>query len=331
MFAMNDERYFLKNEHHTFEEFEFSNGSVLRDVAVDYGTIGTPKYDDEGNIVNAIMFCHSFEGNYSSIGDFHQLIGRDKLLNFDDYFFISITSLGFPQSCAPSTTGLRYEFPQYGIDDLVNFKRQFMKEKFPNIKKMKGILGFSFGGYEALAWAAFYPDEMEFVIHFGSSYKNAGYKYIFAKLANNIIESSPHYYSDIYDESMSNVLISISQLHYLISFSKNYFNKMSVDEVDVTMENFVDVSLFYDIYDIKFRNDFLVEFNLENDLENVKCKLLIVSIDNNNYYSPEYDSMPILDFVEGSELVVLDIGDEPNELNYIYRIEDEINEFLKQF
>jgi homoserine O-acetyltransferase len=327
---MNNERYFLKNEHHMFEEFEFSNGSVLKDVDVEYGTIGTPKYDDEGNIVNAIMFCHSFEGNYSSISDFHQLIGRDKLLNYDDYFFISITSLGFPQSCSPSTTRLRYNFPEYNIDDLINFKRQFMKEKFPNIKKIKGILGFSFGGYEALAWAAFYPDEMEFVIHFVSSYKNAGYKYIFAKLANNIIESSPHYYSDIYDESMSNVLISISQLHYLISFSKHYFNRMTVDEIDLTMENFLDTALFFDIYDIKFRNDFLVSYNLEDYLEKVKCKLLIVSIDNNNYYTPEYDSIPIYNIVEGSKLVILDI-DEPNTLNYIYQIEDEIKEFLDQF
>lgn len=325
---MDNEKNFLKYANHRFEEFRFSNGSVLKDVAVDYGVIGTPKYDGEGNIINAILYCHSFEGNYSSISDFHQLIGKDKLLNFEDYFFISVTSLGFPESCAPSTTGLNYDFPIYTIEDLINFKRQLLKEKFPEIKKIKGILGYYFGGYEALGWAALYPDEMEFVIHFCSSYKNSGYKYIFAKLANNIIESSPYYYSDIYDESMSNVLISLSQIHYLSSFSENFFNKMSIDELELAMENFTDSGLFYDVYDIKIRNDFLMTYNLEDKLDNIKCRLLIVSSDNNNYYTPEYDSIPLNNLVEGSKLIFLDIGDEPDELEYIYIIEDEIKEFL---
>ena len=132
---MIDEKYYLKNEHYVLDKFEFKNGAVLKDVDVDYGVMGTPKYDEEGNITNAILFFHSFEGNYSSIHDFSQLIGQDAILSKDDYFFISITSLGYPDSCSPSTTGLKYEFPQYEIEDLVNFKKQFLKEKFPNIKK----------------------------------------------------------------------------------------------------------------------------------------------------------------------------------------------------
>ena len=311
---MDSERYYLKNEHHIFDEFEFKSGYVLNDVHVDYGVMGTPKYDDEGNIVNAIMFCHTFEGDYASLSDIHQLIDENKVLSKEEYFFISITSLGFPESCSPSTTGLKDLFPDYVIEDLVNFKRQLLKEKFQNIKRLHGIIGIAFGGYEALGWSVFYPDDMDFVIHFASSFKNDGYKYIYAKLANDIIESSPQYLSEVYDESISKVLISISQLHYLVTFSKNYFNKMSIDEIDLTMDSFADRGLFYDIYDIKIRNDFLKTYNLEDYLDRIKCKLLIVSVDNNA--------------VENSELIFLDMGDEPNELEYLYKIEDDIKRFL---
>ena len=51
---MIDEKYFLKHEHYILEEFEFKNGAVLKDVDVDYGVVGTPKYDEECNITNAV-------------------------------------------------------------------------------------------------------------------------------------------------------------------------------------------------------------------------------------------------------------------------------------
>ena len=53
---MYNERYFLKHEQHFFDQFEFENGFIMENVKVDYGVFGTPKYDDEGNIINAILF-----------------------------------------------------------------------------------------------------------------------------------------------------------------------------------------------------------------------------------------------------------------------------------
>lgn len=325
---MIDEKYFLKNEHYILDEFEFKSGVVLKDVDVDYGIVGTPKYDEEGNIINAVLFFHTFEGDYSSIHEFNQLIGQDAILTKDDYFFISITSLGYPNSCSPSVTGLKYDFPHYEIEDLVNFKKQFLKEKFPNIKKVHGIIGHKFGGYEALAWSIFYPDEIDFIINFASSFKTAGYKYIFAKIVSKIIEDSPDYYSDHYSESISKVLISLSQLHYLISFTEEKFNKMSVDEIDLMMEDSADNLLFYDIYDIKFMNDFLIGYDLQDKLDQIKCKVLVVGINNISYYSVEHDFFPLKDFIKHSKLVLLDVNGKENELDYIYQIEDDIKEFI---
>lgn len=325
---MIDERYLLKNEHYILDEFEFKNGSILENVDVDYGIVGTPKYDEKGNIINAILFSHGFEGNYSSISDFNQIIGNEDILSKDDYFFISITSLGFPESCSPSKTGLKHNFPAYEIEDLVNFKKQFLAEKFPNIKKLRGFIGYSFGGYEALAWSVFFPDEVDFIIHFLSSYKTTGYKYIFAKIANQIIENSPGYYSLHYDESTSNVLINISQLHYLISFTEDYFNKMSPMEIDVMMDNFTEDGLFYDIHDIKLRNDFLITYDLEAELDKVKSKVLIISSNKTAYYTLKHDSKPLHDILDDSTLLYLDIDEETDIYDSIYKISEDIKKFI---
>ena len=324
---MIDEKYFLKNEHYVLNEFEFKNGAVLKSVDVDYGVMGTPKYDEEGNITNAILFFHSFEGNYSSIHDFGQLIGQDAILSKDDYFFISITSLGYPDSCSPSTTGLKYEFPNYEIEDLINFKKQFLKEKFPDIKKVHGIIGHRFGGYEAFAWAVFYPDDVDFIINFASSYKTTGYKYSVAKITNQIIEDSSNYYSGHYDESISKLLINISQAHYLISLSKDEINRMSINEIDFMMDDFAEKALFFDIYDIKYLNDFLFTYNLQDKLNKIKCKVLAIGINNTSYYSPNHDLYPLNDLIKHSKLLLLDLKEE-NEVNNIYQIKDDIKEFI---
>ena len=141
---MFEEKYFLKYNQYFLEEFQFKNGFIIENAKVDYGIVGTPKYDDEGNIINAILFCHNFNGNYSTLSSVNQASEEIFVLK-DEYFFISITSLGIPESCCPSTSGLNNNFPDYEIEDLVNFQRQFISEKFPNIKKLKAIIGYSFG------------------------------------------------------------------------------------------------------------------------------------------------------------------------------------------
>lgn len=324
---MIDEKYFLKNEQHFFDEFEFKNGSIIENAKVDYGVVGTPKYDEEGNIINAILFCHNFQGDYSTLSDVNHL--TDESFNIkDEYFFISITSLGVPESCSPSTSGLNNNFPHYEIEDLVNFQRQLLKEKFPNIKKLKGIIGYSMGGFIALGWSIFYPDEMDCIVQLDSSFKTQGYKYIHANLTNRIIDQSSEYLSNMYDESISQMLIFISQLHYLMSFSIDHLNVLSNDEIDMSIERFAEDILFLDIYDVKYCNDFLLSFNLESELDKIKCKLLIISLVLTNYYVPEYDAIPLHEAVEGSQYLSFNMGKEPDQIEIICEIELAIKRFI---
>lgn len=324
---MYNNKNFLRNEQHFFDDFEFVNGQVLENARVSYGFIGTPKYDEDGNITNAILFCHNFQGDYSTITDFGPLTGENKVFNKDDYFFISITSLGFHGSVCPSDSGLKRDFPEYSIDDLVNFQRRLLREKFPNIKKLKGIFGYSLGGYIALSWAINFPDEMDFIIHMKSSYKVQGYKYVYAKLSNEIIESSQQYESELYDKSSSKDLILVSQIHYLMNFSIDHICKMSNDDIDFSIENLMEEILFYDIFDIKACNDFILTVNLEEDLDKIKCKTLIIGVNNTNYYVPEYDSIPIHEAIKHSEYILLDV-DKPNDLDYLNKIEVDIKRFV---
>ena len=69
---------------------------------VEYFISGTPKYDDEGNIVNAIVFFHSYMGTCYSINEMYNMISQCGPFNKEEYLLISITALGVPESCSPS-------------------------------------------------------------------------------------------------------------------------------------------------------------------------------------------------------------------------------------
>ena len=296
---------------------------------MEYTTLGTPEYDDEGNITNAVIFCHRYNGNYSSINDLQQLLGPNSELADLNFFYISITSLGYPESCCPSTTKLKYNFPQYTIKNRVDFKRKFLAEKF-NITKVLGIMGIGAGGFECYTWGCEYPDEMEFLIIGTSSFKTNGYRYIASKVADAIIESSDAYYDELYSESLSRIMVSINKLIYSQYFSKKVFQNFTRDEIDAMMDDFVDEGLFVDIYDFKYRNDAVLNYDVEDKLENIKAKTLILSPSDDIYFTPEFDVYPLKDKIENLEIYIF------NDQDFIFSDDysvfvDVFREFLKEF
>ena len=312
-------KYILQN-------FQFESGYNLENADVEFLARGTPRYDDDGNIINAVIYCHPSNGSCADLDELSKITDKSKPLDFDDYYFISITSLGFPNSCSPSVTGLTHKFPKYTIKDRVNFKRQFLKEKF-NIEHVYGIIGRGVGGYEVYTWACDYPDEMDFIIVSGSSYKTNGYRYVVSKCIDSIIESNDDFYSEVYSDSLSRIMVSITRLVYSNHFSKKIFQNMTNDEIDVLMEEFVDDGLFVDIYDFKLRNDAVLEYDVEDKLKNIKAKSLVVNSSNDIYYSMEYDVLPLNDLIEKSQVIILEEND-----NYLtYEDYPDIEEILVEF
>ena len=314
---------------HVLDEFEFENGRILRSVEVEYTTRGTPKYDDEGNICNAVIYCHRFNGNCLSIEDLHQLIGPKSELSDYNFFYISITSLGYPESCCPSTTKLKFDFPKYTIRDRVNFKRKFLAEVF-NMNKVLGILGVGIGGYEAYTWACEYPDELEFLIIGNSTFKTDGYKYITSKALDDMISASDAYLDEIYSENLSKIMFSINSLIYSQYFTKKALQTFTNSELDILMDDFVEEGSSVDIYDFKYRNHALLNYNLEDKLSNIKAKTLITNASDDCYYSPEFDVYPFKGKIENLEIYIFDAQQFVYKYDYSLFV-DLFKEFLEEF
>ena len=312
------------------DSFQFENGKVLNDVVVEYMTFGTPKYDENGVIENAILYCHGSLGNFTSMKKLIPLAGDGAPFDKSKYFFISLSSLGSPGSCSPSTTGLKNKFPKYSIRDIVNFQKQFLAEKF-NIEHVLGLIGNSMGGFVGLTQAVEYPDFADFIICGVSSYKVAGHDYILSRYVNEIIESDPDFNRGETTYSLIRTLRIACLSDFNYGLSKEALRDMTKEELNAEFENFGNECMESDIYDLKYCNDSCMDYDVEDDLDKITSKVLIISCKQDPHFPPELDGIPMSEMIGNSELIVMDSKLGHLCFKELEVISDELIEFMKSF
>lgn len=312
------------------DSFEFENGQVLNDVTVEYVTFGTPKYDEEGSLSNVIVYNHGSLGNFSSMRKIFPLSYEGCPFDKDKFFFISISALGSPGSCSPSTTGLKSKFPKYSVRDVVNFQKQFLKEKF-NISHILGIIGNSMGGFVALTQAIEYPDFADFLICGVSTYKVAGHDFILSRFVNEIIESDPDYAKGELTYSLIRTLRIACLAEFNFGLSKESLRGMSNAELSAEFENFGNESIETDIYDLKYCNECCMNYDVEDDLDKITSRVLIISCNQDPHFPPELDAIPMFEMIKDSELIIMDSDLGHLCFNELENISYELNDFLSDF
>jgi homoserine O-acetyltransferase len=326
---MCDEEFFEKRQNFVMDSFKFSNGEVLKNVNVEYMTFGSPKYDGD-IITNAIVYCHGSLGNFTSAKKIFSLMYENAPFDEDKYFFISISSLGSPGSCSPSSTNLKNKFPPYSIEDIVNFQKQFLAEKF-NIKHVLGIIGNSMGGFVALTSAVLYPDFADFIMPGVSTYKVAGHDYILSKFIDEIITSDENYEKGLVNDSLKRTLKLASLAEFNFGLSKETLRETPKEELSINFEEFGEESQFLDIYDMKYCNEACMNYNIENDLDKITAKVFIIACYQDPHFPPELDAIPMSEMIQNSELVIMDSELGHLCFNELENIGDELNNFMKNF
>ncbi|MCC7553596.1 MAG: alpha/beta fold hydrolase [Methanobacteriaceae archaeon] len=313
--------------YYKLKDFTFESGEVLKDLQVEYITLGEADYDSKGNIQNAILYCHGSSGDFGSIKRIKDLISENSLLTYKKYFFICLSGLGSPKSSAPSTTNLKSDFPNYSITDMANFQIVFLKEKF-NINHLKGIIGNSMGGFIALTLASKYPDYIDFVISLVSSYKVAGHNYAASKIMNDIILSDPDYNNGKYTKPLRKALKLASKTMYTLGLSREYYHSLSNKEIDEGIEELSSEGSLDDANDVVYINNACHYYDIEDELKNIEVPVFIVAINQDQYFPPELDAIPMSKKIKNSTMAIYD-----SELGHIgssdiLNVEKELKEFL---
>ena len=295
----------LTPEYYSIKDFKFKSGAVM-DVKQEYATLGKPIKDAQGNITNAVVFCHGFSGNYSQILILKGMVGPGLPFDTDKYFFILPTAIGSPGSSCPSVSGLGPKFPKYNAADMIEAQYQLVTEHL-KIKHLAGVAGASMGGFQTLQWITTYPDFMDWAIPIATSAETAGRLLGRSATLIEIIKLDPAYKDGNYTEQPKKGMEVYFTSAYLWYFAHDFYAKQWKTK-EALLKGLKDVGLGSakaDANDTIWREEALMDFNVVNQLPNVKARTLVIGINDDELF-PASAFKPIADGIPGAQLFGFD-------------------------
>ena len=86
-----------------------------------------------------------------------------------------------------------------------------------------------------------------------------------------------------------------------------------------------------DIYDLKYCNEACMNYDVEDDLEKIKSKVLIISCKQDPHFPPELDAIPMNEKLSDSQLIVMDSKLGHLCFNELETIACDLKDFMESF
>jgi homoserine O-acetyltransferase len=188
---------------YTVSNYKFTSGESMPDVKLHYRTIGTPKRNTDGMIVNGVLLLQGNTGTGAnwfrpSIAD--ELFKPGQPLDAANYFIIMPDALGRGGSSKPSD-GLKAGFPHYRYHDMVDLTHHLVTDGL-KVAHLRLIIGSSLGCMQQFLWAEWYPDLMDGTIGMSCQpVEISGRNYMLRHAAAELIRHDPAWHDGNYDKT----------------------------------------------------------------------------------------------------------------------------------
>jgi homoserine O-acetyltransferase/O-succinyltransferase len=197
------------------KDYRFASGEVLPELRLHYRTIGVPRRNAAGKIVNGVLLLQGNTGTGDnwlrpSLAD--ELYGPGQPLDSRDYFIIMQDAIGRGKSSKPSD-GLKGNFPHYRYRDMVDSGYRLITEGL-GVAHLRLVIGSSMGGMHAWMWAETYPDLMDGVVPISCQpVQISGRNWLGRRAAAEAIRNDPDWKGGFYDANPR---------HYIYSAAGNF-------------------------------------------------------------------------------------------------------------
>ena len=129
------------------EDYRFASGELMPELRLHYRTMGVPRRNAAGKIVNGVLLLQGNTGTGAnwlrpSLAD--ELYGPAQPLDARQYFLIMQDAIGRGGSSKPSD-GLRGNFPHYRYRDMIESGYRLVTEHL-GVGHLRLVIGSSMGG-----------------------------------------------------------------------------------------------------------------------------------------------------------------------------------------
>ncbi|MCV6598401.1 MAG: alpha/beta fold hydrolase [Mangrovicoccus sp.] len=293
---------------------ESLGAAPLRTAYID---MGTPQYNENGEIINAVVINSYYSGDATNMYSFwtpgignNGLAGGDPIvgpgaeIDTNKYYVVMLDALGLWGTSKPSD-GLGPDFPQYNYMDMVQANYQLLRDHL-NVANVHLVTGVSMGATQTWVWGAMYSPSgfVDAIMPIGGATASDGddpvgqWTY---RLATAAIESDPIWRETgarYYDRPKEEHPLQGLQFMWSILSSTGFdFAFRSGQDWDggVAKEVFYwepegEQTAAYigrtqneDPLDFWYRNMGGFTYNINDQLENITARTLVIHVDNDNW------------------------------------------------
>jgi homoserine O-acetyltransferase len=276
------------------KDFKFASGETIAELKLHYVTLGTPKRDASGAIVNGVVLLHGTSGSGAdwlrpSLAD--ELFKPGQPLDAAKYFIILPDAIGRAGSSKPSD-GLRAKFPHYRYHDIVTSEHRLVTEHL-NVKHLRLVLGSSMGGMQSWMWGYMYPDLMDGVIPIASQpIQVSGKNWYQRRLAIEAIKHDPDWNGGNYTRNPTNYVYTavagFVQTENIIQIQKMAPTQAAADELYFKQ---VEAAKRRDANDVLWGIEAVMDYDPAAHLSKIKAKLLAINFGDDGTNAPELGTL----------------------------------------
>ena len=191
---------------YVIKDFAFASGERLPELKQHFRTLGAPRSDEKGNIINAVMVLHGTGGTGAQflVPQFaDELFGPGQPLDIQRYFIILPDAIGHGGSSKPSD-GLRMAFPKYDYGDMVTAQYRLLTEHF-RVRQLRLLMGTSMGCMMGFQFGTDYAQAARAIMPLAcNTVPLAGRNRLWRAMAINAIKADPDWQGGNYTKQPVN-------------------------------------------------------------------------------------------------------------------------------
>ena len=96
--------------------------------------------------------------------------------------------------------------------------------------------------------------------------------------------------------------MNLKPMKFFIEYYKNESNESILESLDFMKKEGEET----DANDIVWRNEATISYDLSSDLSKIKAKTLIIGVNQDQYFPPDIDVIPLSKAIKGSKLYLYD-------------------------